>query len=98
MVRIQRKLLEKKQFSNFKNLKIIDEIKNNDEIYFPHSKLVRLYKNSDLYINLSRIESFGITFIEAMASNLPIISFKTPGGRILIKDKKNGILINKGNF
>ncbi len=33
-----------------------------------------------------------------MASNLPIISFKTPGGRILIKDKKNGILINKGNF
>jgi len=92
------KLLSKKNYNTFDKIRFIDEIKNNNEIYFPNSRLIKIYKNSDLYVNLSRIESFGITFIEAMSSNIPIISFKTPGGRILIRNKKNGILINKGNF
>ena len=91
-------MLFKENFKKFKNLKIIEEIKNSNENYFPNSKLIKFYKNSDLYINLSRIESFGITFIEAMASGLPIISFDTPGGRVLIKNKKNGLLIKNGDF
>ena len=93
-----KKLLDKKNFNNFKNLYILDEIKNDNELYFPHSNLIKLYKNSDLYLNLSRIESFGITFIEAMSANIPIISFRTPGGRILIKNKQNGILVKNGDF
>ena len=47
---------------------IIGNIENIDEEFFPHSDLINHYKSSDLYINLSRIESFGITFIESLAS------------------------------
>lgn len=91
-------LKEKKELKHFKNIKFVEEIKNTNEIYFPNSKLIKLYSISDLYINLSRIESFGITFIEAMSANLPIVSFNTPGGRLLIKNNLNGYLIDVGNY
>ena len=93
-----RLLKEKKELKHFKNIKFVEEIKNTNEIYFPNSKLIKLYSISDLYINLSRIESFGITFIEAMSANLPIVSFNTPGGRLLIKNNLNGYLIDVGNY
>ena len=38
--------------------------------------------------------SFGITLIEAMASYLPVLSFKTKGGLDLIKNNKNGCLVD----
>ena len=97
--RKKHKLIErKKELKHFKNIKFVEEIKNTNEIYFPNSKLIKLYSISDLYINLSRIESFGITFIEAMSANLPIVSFNTPGGRLLIKNNLNGYLIDVGNY
>ena len=57
----------------------INNIENLDEDYFPHSKLINKYFESDLYLNLARIESFGITFVESLACDLPIISFKKKG-------------------
>ena len=45
------------------SFKIIENIENIDETYFPNSELIKHYISSDLYINLSRIESFGITFV-----------------------------------
>ena len=50
--------------TNINNFKIYENIENINETYFPNSDLIKLYMNSDIYINLSRIESFGITFIE----------------------------------
>ncbi len=73
---------------------IESEINNLNEIYFPHSKLIELYKSHDAYINLARIESFGITIIEAIAAGLPVISFKTKGANELVINSKNGILID----
>lgn len=86
--------------SNFINqnksyFNLIDEISNYDEIYFPHSKLIELYKNHDVYVNLARIESFGITIIESLAADLPVISFDTKGANEIVKDKVNGFIINK---
>ena len=60
--------------------------------------MVKFYKSSHVYANLARIESFGITIIEAMASFLPVLSFKTKGGDELVKNKKNGYLIKNGEF
>ena len=60
--------------------------------------MIKHYKSSDIYLNLSRIESFGITFIEALASNLPILSFNTKGIDELIVNNKNGFLINNLNY
>jgi len=79
-----------KQFFNIEN-----EINNLDEVYFPHSRLIKMYKLHDAYINLARIESFGITIIEAIAAGLPVISFNTKGANELVVNNENGILINK---
>ena len=89
------KLLYKNKFirSNSNLFDIIENIENIDEDFFPHSALINHYKSSDLYLNLSRIESFGITFIEALASRVPIISFAGKGANEIVKDKINGFLI-----
>ena len=73
--------------------KLVDEIKN-DELFFPNTKLIKYYKSSNIYAHTSRIESFGITVLEALSSNLPIISFKSIGSKILIKNASNGYLVN----
>ena len=93
------KLLYKNKFirSNSNLFEIIDNIENIDEDFFPHSTLINHYKSSDIYLNLSRIESFGITFIESLASKVPIISFAGKGANEIIKDKFNGFLIKEND-
>ena len=75
------------------SFKIIENIENFDETYFPNSELIKHYISSDLYINLSRIESFGITFVESLASLVPIITFDNKGVNEIVKDNVNGFLI-----
>ena len=75
---------------------IIDDLINFDETYLPSSHLINKYMRSDIYLNLSRIESFGITFIEALASGIPVISFDTKGVNEIIKNQYNGYII-EGN-
>jgi len=90
------KILEQNIISkNLNDIEIIENIENIEEDYFPNSDLIKHYKSSDLYINLSRVESFGITFIESLASGVPIISFDTKGVNELIQDDINGYLIKK---
>ena len=79
---------------NLNYFKIYDHVENIDETYYPNSNLIKFYINSDLYINLSRIESFGITFIESLASMVPILSFDTKGANEIIKQNENGFLVN----
>ena len=50
-----------------------------------------------MYLNLSRIESFGITFYRSLASRVPIISFAMSANEI-IKDKINGFLIQDNDI
>ena len=83
--------------NNLEYFNILNEVKNFDETYFPHSDLFKLYKNHDVYINLARIESFGVTMIEAIACGLPVISFDTKGANELILNNKNGYLIMNYN-
>ena len=84
--------------NNKEKFNIVDEIKNNTDLYFPSKQLIEILKKNDLYVNLSRIESFGVTIIEAMASGLPVVSFDTKGVNELIINKKNGFLIPENNF
>lgn len=84
--------------NNPENFNIFDDIINFNEKYLPNSELIEKYTLSDLYINLSRIESFGITFIEALASGIPVISFDTKGANEIIKDQYNGYIIKETNI
>lgn len=82
--------------SNFeKNFKYLNNIENLDEKFFPHNNLIKIYKSNHIYINLARIESFGMTIMEALASGLPVVTFDTKGGNELIKNDYNGIIIKK---
>ena len=37
----------------------IDDIQNTDETYYPHSDLIKIYLDNDLYMNLARIIFLG---------------------------------------
>ncbi len=60
--------------------------------YCPNEKLNSLYRESDVFILTSLAESFGIVFLEAMASGLPIIGGRTGGVPAIVSDE-NGILV-----
>ncbi len=62
-----------------------------------HADLPDYYNNSDVYINPSYYESFGMSNIEAMACGTPVVS--TPVGAVpeVIEHEKTGILIEPGD-
>jgi len=89
-----KKLLENKVIkNNLENFSITEDIIDYDEVYLPSSTLIKKYLESDIYLNLSRIESFGITFVEALASGIPVLSFDTKGVNEIVKHNYNGYLI-----
>jgi len=53
-----------------------------------------LLKSSDVFALLSDREGLGIVFLEAMACHLPVIGSNIGGIKELIKNKKNGYLVN----
>ena len=55
--------------------------------------LVKTYQNSDIFISTTKQESFGITYLEAMASGLPIITSNVLGVRNVVKNGYNGLLV-----
>lgn len=57
-------------------------------------KLDEVYQNYDAYVSASCGETFGVTFLEAMGSGLPIVGFDLPyGAQIFIDDERNGYKI-----
>ena len=66
------------------NVKLLGKIKDDE--------LKKLYSICDAYISNSYYESFGLTLVEAMSANKPIIARDVGGiGEVITKD--NGILI-----
>ena len=90
------KTINDKKYIN--SLKIIEDLTNENELYYPNSKILKHYSKSDIYLNLSRIESFGITFIESLSCNLPIITFDRKGANEIVKNLNNGFVIKNKNF
>lgn len=61
-------------------------------------EVAEAYATSDVYLGLSRqegvdIEGFGISFIEASASGLPVIAGDSGGVRSAVRDGETGILV-----
>lgn len=55
-------------------------------------KIFDVFQNSDFFILLSERETFGVAFIEAMSSGLPVLSTKSGGPEEFITEKV-GVLI-----
>ncbi len=56
--------------------------------------LKKCYELCDVYASPSRLEGFGLTILEAMASGKPIVATNVGAIPELIEDGKNGILTN----
>ena len=67
--------------------------KNVTFIIRPHKKkLIKLYKESDLFIYASQTETQGLVTSEALAAGTPVVALNGPGQSDII-DGKNGILV-----
>lgn len=59
------------------------------------NKKNELLSVSDVYIQLSEFESFGISILEAMSYGLPIITTGVGGVTDLVEDKINGLIVKR---
>ncbi|MBK8785150.1 MAG: glycosyltransferase family 4 protein [Chitinophagaceae bacterium] len=53
--------------------------------------------NSDIVIQPSFFESFGLVFIEGLALKTPIVAFDVPAGNEILENNKTALLVNKGD-
>lgn len=52
------------------------------------------YKEYSFQVMTSRFEGFPMTLLEGLACGLPVVSFNIPGVDEIVRDKRNGLLIN----
>ena len=57
-------------------------------------KLIRMYLASDLFIMLSKFDTFGMVVLEAMAAGLPVIISSNVGAKDLVQEDKNGFIVS----
>jgi UDP-glucose:(heptosyl)LPS alpha-1,3-glucosyltransferase len=57
-------------------------------------KLRRLYMAGDIYIMLSKFDTFGLVVLEAMAAGLPVIISKNVGAKDMVRENENGYIIS----
>jgi glycosyltransferase involved in cell wall biosynthesis len=84
------------------NLQKLISVKNLDKNIFLDgltTKIDEKYRESSFFIFTSTAEGFGMVLVEAMQCGLPVISYNCPCGPAeIIKDGKNGFLVNTGDL
>ena len=60
-------------------------------------ELAQIYSSCNLFINLSYCENYPTVNLEAMACNLPVLSYKTGGSPESIREHE-GILVDRGDL
>ena len=63
----------------------------------PWTKIAAYYRIGDVFISASKSETQGLTFIEAMASGLPVISIRDECLEGIIEDKETGFVFDDEN-
>lgn len=81
--------------SQVKKLKLQDKVIFTGKI--PWKDVPRYYNMADVFVNASLTETQGLTFIEAMASSLPVVCKYAPNLTEFITNEKNGIFIHNND-
>ena len=67
------------------------------DVRLPVQSLVDLYLAADVFVFPSLIETFGVVIAEAMAAGLPIITTDGPGCRDMVRNGRDGLVVNAGD-
>ncbi len=54
--------------------------------------------SADVYLNTSVVDNMPLSFIEAFAAGLPVVSYATGGIPYIVSDGENGILVKQGDY
>lgn len=63
----------------------------------PGQSLINLYKAADAFVFPSKMETFGIAIVEAMAAGLPVIVGDAPGCRDVAQNGESGMMCIPGD-
>ncbi len=87
-----------KELANLKDLTKRLNIQNKVQFagYKSKEDLLEVYNKANVYVSSSRIETFGVTLIEALACGLPIIATNCGGPKDIV-NKNNGYLAENEN-
>jgi glycosyltransferase involved in cell wall biosynthesis len=81
--------------------KLCEEYKITDSVefrgYLPHEKIYDEIRLCDAFILLSRIETFGIVYVEALAMGKPVIMANTCAAHNIV-DEENGYIVEIDNI
>ena len=83
--------------NEFNNLKRVSEDYNNIKLLGWIKSKEKFFKSIDVFCCSSNIEPFGLVIIEAMSRGIPVISTKCNGPKDIIKNKKDGLLVEINN-
>jgi glycosyltransferase involved in cell wall biosynthesis len=61
--------------------------------YLHEKEKIDAFKSADVFVFPTLYEGFGIIFLEAMAAGLPVVTTNSAGNGEIIKNMKNGILV-----
>ena len=77
--------------------KLVDELDLRDKLEFTgrleRNEIKTIFLKSDCFVLMSRNETFGVVYIEAMASGLPVIATRCGGPESFVNEE-NGILVD----
>ena len=82
--------------------KMVSELQLNDDVIFegklPHEVVAIKINEFDVLVNLSEYESFGVSVVEAMACQIPVIVSDAEGLKEVVNNQNNGTIVSSSNI